>query len=87
LADTNYEVRTPLTSQSILKSKDCSDSTITRTQEVPIESERSGIIEVDDNDKGVEYNREQYFRMVKLIQERKVVREGWVKNNIIEYYY
>jgi hypothetical protein len=70
------EVRTPLTSQLTLKSKDCSDSTITRTQEVPTGSERSGIIEVDDNDEGVEYNREQYFRMVKLIQERKVVQEG-----------
>jgi hypothetical protein len=38
-----------------------------------------------DEDEGVEYNREEHLRMVKLAQERKVVREGWVENHVMGY--
>lgn len=62
----NCEARTPLTSQSRLKSKDCSDPAITRTPEIATGSERSETIEADEDDEVVEYNREEYLRMVKL---------------------
>jgi hypothetical protein len=48
-------------------------------------SERGETIEADEDDEVVEYNREEYLRVVKLAQERKVVRKGWVENHVMGY--
>lgn len=47
--------------------------------------ERSETIEADEDDEVVEYNKKEYLRVVKLAQERKVVRKGWVENHVIGY--
>ena len=48
-------------------------------------SERDEIIETDEDDEVIEYNREEYLLVVKLVQERKVVRKGWIENHVMRY--
>lgn len=42
----------------------------------PLDLKRGETIEVDEDDEVVKYDREEYLRVVKLAQERKVVRTG-----------
>ena len=72
---TNYKIRMSLISLLRRKNKDYLNSIINKTSKMIIKSKKYEIIKTNENNKVIEYNKEKYFRVIKLTLERKVIRK------------